>query len=810
MRLGQPLTRALISIAFCLALALVLLAPQGQAPAAARPLQQATPPPTNNPQLAVDLVQLTSSRLFGDAGTTVQANFRLFNNTTAGQCEDNLFSVDVTITGINPIPPGTISIAPGQSAAFSVGFQIPADIEPGSSPQGTVTAFCTDNSELRDSEGVTITVTVRGATPTITLTPTAEGTPGITPTPGPLCQDRYEPDNRQGESNEILPDQPQGGQPEEGETSTRRTICPTGDEDWLVFGGVAGKVYTIDIIEMSPGLDLSLSLYDINGNLLAFNDDFPRSDDPTDPQNIRPRIQSYRVPTNSQYYIKVRDDAGRGGPNLDYTIEVQSETYGPTPTLIPEVCADLFEPDGTPEQARLITIRETQPNHRLCPAGDADWVRFFAKSGQPFVLSTNSSARAGADTTMILVDRDGATILDFNDDSNGTLDSRIEYTPAVDGFYYAQVKNVGDIGNQFIAYDLSYAPGGDVVTEPTPPPEEEFPTSPPEGTPIEEETPTTDPDATPDPNATPTETTTPDGQETSTPYPGTETPEPTSTDNGNTSSIGGVKGQPPFVNGPASDFVDPALRTVWSRTDQAIATRKVDRSWMWGPAGLVARAEVYGQSPGGARQVQYFDKARMEISDWGRDRSNPWFVTNGLLVKELVEGRLQIGDDEFVDRAAAAIPVAGDAGDTSAPSYASFAGHTGRVDDRSGQIATASLRRDGSLGSAVERAEAKLVHYVAETGHNIPQVFWDYLNARGPIDDGSREDVLVDWVFAMGYPISEPYWTRATVGGVERDVLVQAFQRRVLTYTPDNPDGWKVEMGNVGRHYYVWRYGKQP
>jgi hypothetical protein len=40
-------------------------------------------------------------------------------------------------------------------------------------------------------------------------------------------------------------------------------------------------------------------------------------------------------------------------------------------------------------------------------------------------------------------------------------------------------------------------------------------------------------------------------------------------------------------------------------------------------------------------------------------------------------------------------------------------------------------------------------------------------------------------------------------------VLFQAFQRRILTYTPDNPEGWKVEMGNVGAQYYNWRY-KSP
>src|SRR5205085_2221786 len=35
---------------------------------------------------------------------------------------------------------------------------------------------------------------------------------------------------------------------------------------------------------------------------------------------------------------------------------------------------------------------------------------------------------------------------------------------------------------------------------------------------------------------------------------------------------------------------------------------------------------------------------------------------------------------------------------------------------------------------------------------------------------------------------------------------VQLFERRVLTYNPANPPATQVEMGNVGRHYYNWRY----
>ncbi len=63
-----------------------------------------------------------------------------------------------------------------------------------------------------------------------------------------------------------------------------------------------------------------------------------------------------------------------------------------------------------------------------------------------------------------------------------------------------------------------------------------------------------------------------------------------------------------------------------------------------------------------------------------------------------------------------------------------------------------------------------------------------------------------DWVFVMGPPIGEPYWALVKVGGVDKWVLFQPFERRVLTYTPSNPDPWKVEIGNIGQHYYRWRY----
>jgi hypothetical protein len=67
---------------------------------------------------------------------------------------------------------------------------------------------------------------------------------------------------------------------------------------------------------------------------------------------------------------------------------------------------------------------------------------------------------------------------------------------------------------------------------------------------------------------------------------------------------------------------------------------------------------------------------------------------------------------------------------------------------------------------------------------------------------------LFDWVVAFGYPIGDAYWIRTNIAGVSQWSLVQPFERRILTYTPSNPAGYQVEMGNVGQHYYGWRYGK--
>ncbi|MCL5257604.1 MAG: hypothetical protein M1319_07400 [Chloroflexi bacterium] len=266
----------------------------------------------------------------------------------------------------------------------------------------------------------------------------------------------------------------------------------------------------------------------------------------------------------------------------------------------------------------------------------------------------------------------------------------------------------------------------------------------------------------------------------------------------------------------AASFGNPAMEKVWNQTDLPIAAGKTARTWMWGPDSFATVQEAYDQAPGGMRTVTYFDKSRMEITNPNGDKNSEWFVTNGLLVVEMVSGKMQTGDASFTDRWPAEIPVAGDPADVNpnGPTYASFApvaslNGDNRADNKAGQAVTATIDKNGQVGDNQALASyAKIATYNQQLGHNIPDVFWNFMNAKGLVyDNGAyKNGTVVDWVFAMGYPITEAYWAKVMVGGQEKDVLMQAFQRRVLTYTPSNPEGWKVEMGNVGRHYYDWRY----
>ena len=130
--------------------------------------------------------------------------------------------------------------------------------------------------------------------------------------------------------------------------------------------------------------------------------------------------------------------------------------------------------------------------------------------------------------------------------------------------------------------------------------------------------------------------------------------------------------------------------------------------------------------------------------------------------------------------------------------------------DRTGAIVTDTLSFAAARPATPPQTVTN-VAYVPETGHNLPGVFWNFLNQQSPVHSGvgsATSEPLFDWVYIMGYPITEAYWANITVGGKSYDALLQLFERRTLTYVPALADPWQVQMGNVGQHYYEWRYGK--
>lgn len=235
----------------------------------------------------------------------------------------------------------------------------------------------------------------------------------------------------------------------------------------------------------------------------------------------------------------------------------------------------------------------------------------------------------------------------------------------------------------------------------------------------------------------------------------------------------------------AVEFASPLFRIEWLQGEGIVQN-------FWGPSGTEAFTEAYVEAPGGQRTVQYFDKGRMELTDPATGR-----VTNGLLAKELVSGNQQIGNTTWVHHEPPAIPLAGDQGGVG-PTYAllSSAGAPlfAPTPMRGEMPIAATFNVDGTLTMNVPRPDAALTvrAYDAMTQHNVLGPFADF-----------RRNVGLD---AIGYALSEPFLATFTVGGVPKTIAVQIFERRVLTYTASNPDPFKTEFSNIGRHYFTWRY----
>ena len=191
------------------------------------------------------------------------------------------------------------------------------------------------------------------------------------------------------------------------------------------------------------------------------------------------------------------------------------------------------------------------------------------------------------------------------------------------------------------------------------------------------------------------------------------------------------------------------FQDTWQRPDQPVLTGQVSRTWMWGPEAFTdTLTEAYADSPGGTRTTQYFDKARME--DNGFRAVDPWDVTNGLLVVELLSGRMQLGDNAFEQRERALVNVAGDTDDANGITYAALAGLRDATPLADGAAVIQRIDRAGNVTAdpALDAYGVTAAEHVIEPGidHQIASPFWACMNSSDIVYvDGSY---LREWVSA--------------------------------------------------------------
>ena len=162
--------------------------------------------------------------------------------------------------------------------------------------------------------------------------------------------------------------------------------------------------------------------YDLDGYIVSYEWDF--GDGNVTITNQPVINHTYLTPGIYTVTLTVTDNDG-----LTSSTNITITVFGPEP--------DTYEPDNIMAEASLINFSIPQ-HHNFYPAGDADWIKFYATAGMTYVIET-FDLNVSSNTYIYLYDCDG-NLLAENDDYSG-LASRIEWTCQQSGYYYVKVRH---------------------------------------------------------------------------------------------------------------------------------------------------------------------------------------------------------------------------------------------------------------------------------------------------------------------------------------------------------------------------------
>jgi hypothetical protein len=215
------------------------------------------------------------------------------------------------------------------------------------------------------------------------------------------------------------------------------TLWPAGDLDYFRFVAKAGASYEVLTLNLSPGLDTVLTLYDSQGNQIAENDDYQFN-------SLASKVSF--APSGDGYYYARVTNTGPGDPaNKTYCIEVNELTPTATATPLPTGTrvpgADACEPNPAFEAACLIGAGDSYDLNFVPLIGegpDNDFFRLWMKAGLSYTCETFSLGSVN-DTNMILYDQNKNGIAGNDDKAPGDKGSLVSFSSPYTGWLYVLV-----------------------------------------------------------------------------------------------------------------------------------------------------------------------------------------------------------------------------------------------------------------------------------------------------------------------------------------------------------------------------------
>lgn len=179
---------------------------------------------------------------------------------------------------------------------------------------------------------------------------------------------------------------------------------------------------------------------------------------------------------------------------------------------------------------------------------------------------------------------------------------------------------------------------------------------------------------------------------------------------------------------------------------------------------------LLGASQTGIRKVdgypaQYFEKGRLE--DHQAETQDPtWRMMYGRVTAELME------------RATNTVA------NSTNLTYGDLQRAAGEQQPVPAGFTSGTLAVDGGVFVPLDS------QLLAAPGYVVPDVFWNYINRPELFPGG--------WLHDVGLPLTNVVTAQTVKQGERRTITMQAFERTILTFDPQNPDGWQVERGNIG------------